>query len=238
MAFLFRRPSCWVLPLALVLPVMPYTPETVSAQSITSPYQFLEGRHEVGLAVHHVLGSRGTMQLGPGGGLKVDVRYGIELGGPFALEFHGFALPTDRNVRIPTPDGLAIEDRGTADMTVVGIDGRLRFSLTGARTWNRLAPYVSLGAGLTGAFDARVEAERELPDDLRFTFGPSFLGTLGTGTRLVLSDRLSLRLEATTLVWKLGTPQGFLRLDESAGPIVQQQWPTVGSFGAGLSYRF
>jgi hypothetical protein len=95
-----------------------------------------------------------------------------------------------------------------------------------------------MGGGLAGAFDARVEEERELPDDLRFTFGPTFMGTLGTGTRFVLSDRLSVRLEATTLIWKLGTPQGFLRLDDAAGPIVQQQWPTVGSFGAGLSYRF
>jgi hypothetical protein len=212
--------------------------QSATAQSITSPYQFLDGRHEIGIGVLHVPDSRGIMQLGPGGGLLISGRYGIELGGPFALEAHAFVLPTDRLVRIPTADGLAISDLGTTDMTVVGIEGRLRFSLTGQRTWNRLAPFLSLGGGAVGAFDNRLEEELELPDDLRFSFGPSFMGTLGTGTRVVLSDRISLRLEASTLIWKIGTPQGFLRLDEEAGPRVQQQWPGVGAFGAGLSYRF
>lgn len=238
MAFRLRRLSCRALPLALLALAAPGVTQTVSAQSITSPYQFLDGRHEVGLALHYVPGSRGSMQLGPGGGLKAGARYGLELGGPFALEFHGFVLPTDRRVRIPSVDGLAIEDRDTVDMAVAGLEGRVRFSLTGPRTWNRLAPFVTMGGGLVGAFDSRTEEEQELPDDLRFSFGPSFLGTLGAGTRVVLTDRLSLRLEATTHIWKVGTPQGFLRLDEAAGPVVEQQWPGVGSFGAGLSYRF
>jgi hypothetical protein len=150
MASVFRRASRWMLPPAVALMALPFAWGSAAAQSITSPYQFLEGRHEVGLAIHQVPGSRGTMQLGPGGGLKIGARYGIELGGPFALEFHGFVLPTDRKVRIPTPDGMAIEDRGSADMNVVGIDGRLRFSLTGARTWNRLAPLRDHGWGARG----------------------------------------------------------------------------------------
>jgi hypothetical protein len=238
MALHLRRslPQVWLfLLLGLFVPGMP---EAATAQSITSPYQFLDGRHEVGIGLLHVPDARGIMQLGPGGGLQVSGRYAIELGGPFALEAHAFVLPTDRIVRIPTVDGKAIDDVGMTDMTVVGLEGRLRFSLTGPRTWNRLAPFVSLGGGIVGAFDTRLEEELELPDDLRFSFGPSFLGTLGTGTRVVLSDRLSLRLEASTLIWKIGTPQGFLRLEEEVGPQVQQQWPGVGAFGAGLSYRF
>jgi hypothetical protein len=53
-----------------------------------------------------------------------------------------------------------------------------------------------------------------------------------------LSDQLVLRLDATVHFWKLGTPQAFLNLPESAGTVVQQEWPAVGGFSAGLSWRF
>jgi hypothetical protein len=210
-----------------------------SAQSIDSPYRFIEGRHEAGLFVASVPGNRGTLELAPGGGTLFGVRYGLEISGPFALEFGGFFLPTDRRVRVPNAEGDGIDDLGSADALVGAIDGRLRFTLTGARTWNRLAPFVSMGGGVARNFSGRIEAEAELPTDVRTTFGPSFMGTLGAGTRVFLSEKLVLRLDATAHYWKQGTPQSFRFLDEEAvGPIVDQEWPAVGAFTVGLSWRF
>jgi hypothetical protein len=103
---------------------------------------------------------------------------GWSLGGPFALEFGGFLLPTDRLVRAPTASGEAIEELGVADALVGGLDGRLRFTLTGPRTWHRLAPFVVAGGGVVGNLSGRIEEEADLPSEVRFDFGPSFLGLL------------------------------------------------------------
>jgi hypothetical protein len=213
-------------------------PAAAEAQTIASPYRFIEGRHEAGVFVTQIPGNRGTMELGPGEGILMGARYGLDLGGPFALEFAGFLLPTDRNVRAPSESGETIRELGVADALVGGLDGRIRFTLTGPRTWYRMAPFVVAGGGIVGNLSGRIEEEAELPSEVRFDFGPSFLGVLGAGTRVFLSDQLVLRLDATAHFWKVGTPQAFLNLPESAGTVVQQQWPAVGGFSAGLSWRF
>ncbi len=209
----------------------------VEAQSITSPYRFIEGRHEIGGYVAHVPGNRGTMELGPGDGVMVGARYGLDVGGPFTLEFGGFFLPTDRNVRAPNEQGTAIEDVGSASALVGGIDGRIRFTLTGPRTWHGLAPHVLAGGGAVGNLSGRIEEEAAFPSDVRFTFGPSFLGVLGAGSRYFVTDQIVVRFDAVAHFWKLGTPRSFLSV-ESDTPIVGDQWPAVGGFAVGLSWRF
>jgi hypothetical protein len=221
----------------LLLPVLS-TPNEAGAQTITSPYEFIEGRHEAGIFFSHVPDNRGTMELGPGGGVLTGARYSFDLGGPFALEFGGFLLPTDRQVRAPSETGQSILEIGTADALVGGIDGRVRFTLTGPRTWHGFAPFLVGGGGVAGNLSGRIEEEAELLTEARFTFGPSFMGVLGAGTRYFLTDQLALRLDATAHFWKVGTPQAFLNLPEEAGPVVQQEWPAVGAFGVGLSWRF
>jgi hypothetical protein len=210
-----------------------------SAQRVDSPYRFIEGRHEAGIFVATVPGNRGSLELAPGGGTLFGARYGLDISGPFALEIGAFFLPTDRRVRVPNAEGDGIDNLGDADALVGAIDGRLRFSLTGARTWNRLAPFFSMGGGLARNLSGRIEAEEALPTDVRATFGTTFMGTLGAGTRVFLTEQLVLRLDATAHYWKQGTPQSFRFLDEEAvGPIVDQEWPAVGAFTVGLSWRF
>jgi hypothetical protein len=210
-----------------------------AAQTIDSPYRFIEGRHEAGAFVAHVPGNRGTMELAPGGGTLVGGRYGLDLSGPFALEFGAWVLPTDRRVRVPNSEGDAIDELGTADATVAGAEGQLRFTLTGDRTWHRMAPFVAAGGGVARNFSGRIEEEAELTGDVRATFGPTFVGILGAGARVFLSDQLVLRAEASARYWKQGTPEGFRVLDpEQVGPVVDQEWPVVSGFSVGLSWRF
>ncbi|TVP49835.1 MAG: hypothetical protein EA350_01470 [Gemmatimonadales bacterium] len=233
----FRGACLVTTTFALLLPAVSM-PAEAGAQTITSPYEFIEGRHEAGVFLIHVPGNRGTMELGPGDGLLTGARYALDLGGPFALEFTGFVQPTDRRVRAPDAAGQEILELGTASALVGGLDGRVRFTLTGPRTWHNLAPFVVAGGGVVGNLSGRIEEEEELPTEARFTFGPSFMGVLGVGTRYFLTEQLVLRLDATAHFWKLGTPQAYLNLPEEAGPVVQQEWPAVGGFGVGLSWRF
>jgi hypothetical protein len=238
---LVRVPLPFAAVLLLAAPALPAPcplgPRTVSAQTVPSPYRFVDERHEAGAFLAQVPGNRGEMELGPGGGILFGGRYGIELGGPFALEAGAFLLPTDRKVRVPG-EGPTIDELGTTDALVGGLEGRVRFTLTGARTWHRLAPFVLAGGGVVHDLHRRSDLEEELPADVAFSFGPSFLGTLGVGTRWLPSDRITLRGEVVLNIWKVGTPAAFVRRDDELGPVPQQEWTGVQAFSLGLSYRF
>lgn len=220
-----------------LLPGIPFLSSyALEAQTVPSPYRFVDNRHEAGPFVAGVPGDRGEMELGPGGGLLFGGRYSIELGGPFALEASSFLLPTDRRIRVPGDAG--IDEVGTVDALVGGIDARVRFTLTGARTWHRFAPFVLAGGGVAGDLYGRDELEAEFPNEVTFRFGPSFLGVLGAGSRWLPGDRITVRADLLLNIWKLGTPDGFLGREDELGPVPQQEWTGVPAFSVGLSYRF
>ncbi len=221
--------------LAAVLGVIP-----AAGQEISSPYEFIDTRHEGGVFVGAAADSRGSLDLGPGGGLYLGARYGLELGGPFALEGTAFLIPTDRNVYDPSNPDEGLELLGSTTSTVVGVDGRLRFTLTGARTWNRLAPFLVAGGGM--AFDLSRDSalEEDLFGEERFSFGPSFLGVLGGGTRWLPADRLTIRADAVLHIWRLGTPDAFFQFEgeNGLGSISEQEWTGVGVITLGGAFRF
>ena len=85
----------------------------------------------------------------------------------------------------------------------------------------------------------RLEEEIEFGNEARSDFGITFLGTMGAGTRVFLTERLALRADATVHYWKQGTPEIFRNVNqEVAGPVVDQEWPAVASYSVGLSWRF
>ncbi|TVP58740.1 MAG: hypothetical protein EA351_03080 [Gemmatimonadales bacterium] len=208
------------------------------AQTIPSPYEFIDGSQEYGLTVGMASTQRGQLDLGPGGGTVFGARFGLQISGPLGLEANTFLLPTDRFVRVPGEES-GIEDLGVADALIAGIDARIRFSLTGNRTWHSLAPYLTAGGGVAFDFAGRSELEAEIPESVRFSFGPSFLGILGTGVRWLPTDRLTVRGEIAVNYWKNGTPEAFLqRGDEAIGqPVPEQEWTPVQILTIGLSYR-
>ena len=208
-----------------------------NAQTIPSPYRFLEGTHDAGVIFGVVQEKRGALGIGPGGGPLFGARYAIELRGPIALELAGYQISTDRVVYDAVPnEGLV--PLGNADTMVTGVDARIRFSLTGARTWHGVAPFLMFGGGLVGNLSGPSEFDAELPSSERFSFGPSFLGVMGGGTRWIPFERLTLRVETSLSLWKLGTPVGFSDVEEDLEVFVRQEWIGVGSLVFGASYRF
>jgi len=180
----------------------------LQGQTIPSPYRFIEERQEVGLFAGYLDASTGRFGDGPGGGLWLGARYGLELTGPLSLEAVVGAVNGSRDIVSPgRPEGDRVV--GEADALITTIDGRLKFSAVGARAWHGLSPFIVLGGGI--AFDAAESpATDELlePDEV-FDFGPSFFGTAGFGTRWFLSRGLALRADALFSLWKITTPSGF-----------------------------
>jgi hypothetical protein len=209
----------------------------IRAQTIPSPYRFVDSRQEAGVFLGTVRTGEGRFGFGPRSGMAVGARYGVDVSGPFGLEGGVTYLPTQRDLVDPRrAEGDRI--RGEGDASLLLIDARLRFALTGRRTWNNLQPFVFAGAG--GAIDLAGDPEEDelLREEDRFELGFSLLGSLGGGVRWMLGERFVLRGEAQLTLWQLDTPQGYLDTSLGFEAVQQVEWVNNGAFTVGLAYRF
>jgi hypothetical protein len=211
-------------------------PAAGSAQTISSPYRFLDHRHEAELFVGQMVETRGRLGLGPGGGTLVGGRYSLQVVGPAALEGGLTLLQTDREVWDPRP-AAGREFLGMTDVTLLSAEVRLRFTLTGQRTWNHLAPYLHLGLGIVQDFAKVPESEELIPGTDRFSFGPSAILSFGGGTRWFPGNRWILRAEGGWTTWKVGTPPGFSLLPTTPSSVSDQEWVRVPTLVFGAAYR-
>jgi hypothetical protein len=106
---------------------------------------------------------------------------------------------------------------GTADARMAEFGVRLRFGITGDRTFHGINPFVvaGLGVGLDVAGSAPADALVEPGDE--FVYGTSFVPTFGAGLRIFPSDRIEARLEVGTQLWVFDTPPTF-KLSGRFGP--------------------
>jgi hypothetical protein len=79
--------------------------------------------------------------------------------------------------------------------------------------------------------------EEDLGSDLKFDFGTSFAGVLGTGIEWLSDGGFGIRLDARNILWKLKTPRAFLLRTEGA-TLPSDEWSQNFSFTAGLVYHF
>lgn len=231
-----RKPETG-LPLLLAL-LAATVPRGADAQRISSPYEFIEGTHTAAVVVGTIGEARGELGIGPGGGTLVAGRYGLELRGPLAVDVHGFFVSADRTVFGPVPETGLVEVGPTRTL-ITGLEARLRFTLTGRRTWYRTAPFVVLGGGIVGDLAGPPAIEAEIAPEAHFNFGPSFVGVAGTGIRIVASDRIEFRGEVNYRLWKLGTPVALRNLDDDLeAPLPEQEWVGPITFALEASYSF
>jgi len=214
-----------------------FSSDRASAQSIPSPYRFIETVHEIGLFGGYVQPDTGPFEFGPGEGPLIGARYAIELSGPFSLEAVSAVQLSERNVVDPRrSEGDRII--GQTDAIMTSIDGRLKFALNGRRTWYGFGPFLTAGGGIV--FDAvgRGDLDRELEEEDRYNFSPSFLGIVGGGVRYSVSERIMLRADVDGRLWKITTPQGFSDPALRLGPVERDQWVAGLGWTLGAAIRF
>ncbi len=198
-------------------------PALGAAQRIPSPFRFVETRQEAGIFVGASSVSEGRFGFGPAGGTQLGARWGVELSGPLGLEAVASMISGSRDVVNPA---RAEGDRvvGQADVAVATLDARLRFTLTGNRTWHSLAPFIVTGAGIAFDVSGSDPDDEQLEAQDRFDFGTGFFGTLGGGTRVSLTERLALRADGVFSLWKLKTPPGFSDPERGFEAVEESQW--------------
>lgn len=209
-----------------------------AAQSIPSPYRFIEKRQEGGAFVGYFSADPGRFGFGPKSALAAGVRYGLELSGPLGLEGVATFVPTERDVVNPARDEGDRVVGEPAEVSLLFIEARLRFALTGRRTWHGIHPYIFAGAGLGLDVQGRQQEDEVLLEDDRFEFGTRFIGSTGAGVRLILADRLVIRADAALQLYQLKTPGGFQDPDRNLGTVPDSEWMSGKSITLGLAWLF
>lgn len=211
----------YTLTTLLVLVAVPAS--RTDAQTVPSPYTFIEARQEAGLVFGTVDAATGRFGYAPKGGTLFGGRWGIELSGPLSLESVATVIDGTRDVINP---GRVEGDRvvGEADVLLTTLDARFKFTLTGDRAWHRLAPFIMAGGGVVLDAAADSEADELLEPEDQFDFGTSFYGTTGAGVRWFLTERFAVRLDGTFSLWKVSTPPGFSDPLRGFEAVEQGEW--------------
>jgi hypothetical protein len=207
------------------------------AQSIPSPYRFIETSQRVGVTGGYVFSSEGALGLGPQSAPFMGARYSIRISGPFTAEGEVGFVPTTRMVWDTVAGDTTRQVIGEANMSIALASAALRFNITGPRTWHRLQPFLILGGGLAIDLSGEAEAEEDLSDPVRFDFGTSFAGHLGGGVEWFLSPGWSLRVDGRNTLWKLETPDAFFTTDRGL-LIPTDEWAQNFVLSAGLAIHF
>jgi hypothetical protein len=212
-------------------------PASILGQTVPSSYRFMEDRQEASLFVGFANPGTGRFGYGPASGLIVGGRYGLLLGGPFALEGVVALQPTTRDIIDPSrEEGNQVV--GEADTQILTMDARLRFSLTGDRTWRGIHPYIFAGLGVGRDLAGQSSEDALLLPEDQFKYGTKFQAPFGGGIRWIVSDRFLIRSDLTVLLYRLTTPPGFLDPERGFDGVGEKEWVSGPSFSLGIGYHF
>ncbi len=174
----------------------------------SSPYRDLRAKRVLSLTGAYLSGSSGSAEVGPGDGMYAGARFDLHVGGPAALTFGAGVANLERIIIDPTW-GPANRTLDTTTQAVVLVDGGFDLLFTGEKSWHGIVPY--FGAGMGMALGTSVDA-----DSLS---GYSFSTHFTTGPRLGLwlhpLGRITFRIEARDLIWRLKYPDGFFSAPEN-----------------------
>lgn len=223
-------------------------PRPAEAQSITSPYEFVDRKKDLGFFVGYIFTDRGAAELGPKAGPLMGAAFSVRVSDPIAVSFIGAFFPAERDVVDPKAEDASQRVVGTADLDLLLLTGRLNLQLTGSRTWHNITPYIYGGLGIaieTGGAPVCLpgatihpECQLLLPRE-RFEFGTSFVGQFGIGAFWLPGKRFGLRFTADDSIWKLDTPVGFYDETSTVFPVPSaSDWTNNFQLTAGLFFWF
>lgn len=205
----------------IVLAILVLAAGAASAQSVPSPFRYIERQSSVEILGGYLftdatieIDSLRSAEFGARSAPMVTARFNRRFGGPLSGNLGLTFVASDRKV-ISAAEGQdsvfvgPLETGETVSAPILMLEGGLRFHITGDRTFRGFAPFVAATGGIATEVGGRAGAERELPKDERFDFGPAFAVGGAAGLDVFLSQRMSLRTELSYRIWRLGVPEGF-----------------------------
>lgn len=210
----------------------------VDAQTIPSPYAFVERGQEAGVVAGWFAAGTDRFGLGPKSGPVYGLRYAVSVSDALALEAVASSVATTRDVVNPNRlEGDRVVEEAESFLTM--LEARIRFALTGNRTWHGIQPFTLIGAGFGWDAAGRQVEDQQISEEFRYDFGTRFTGSFGGGVRWILSDRFHLRADVNAQLYRVENPDGYRdgTIDFGA-PVPESQWVTSQVFTAGFAFRF
>ena len=209
----------------------------LQAQSIPSPYRFVEKGQEAGVFAGHFSAAKDRFGLGPKSAPAFGARYAVGVSGALALEGLVTMSAAPRDVINPNRvEGDRVIEEAETLLTL--LEARIRFALTGRRTWHGLQPFVLVGVGVGWDSQGAQAEDALLAEEDQFDFGTKFTGSFGGGFRYMLTDRFHIRGDATAMLYQIGVPDGFRETDLNFGDVAESEWVTSQMFTLGFAFRF
>jgi hypothetical protein len=148
-------------------------------------------------------GSGGALRVGPRQGPSEGLSYVIRGRNTLQLSFGLWTAGLQRSVIDPN-DSIAVRDKGLVNQRLYALEIGIQFNLAGGKTWHGLAPYSGIGFGL-------VHGSSSPPSDSSgYSFGSRLFFAPTLGTRLFVTQRLYLKVDARAMFWKLAYPDLYL----------------------------
>ena len=127
-------------------------------------------------------------------------RYDVAIGGPASLFVRYTFAPSERRLLAPA-NPLATRVISTPAVKTAVADVGIDLSLTGKKTWKRLAPAIAVGLGIASDFTKA--------DTGAYRFGTKFAFTYGLGLRFIPRSGPSFRADLTNYTWQYQYPDRY-----------------------------
>jgi hypothetical protein len=210
-----------------------------------SPYRDIVHGKSVTIMIGDVGGNGGQVGVGPHNGRSYGARFDLRLSAPVQFGITVARAELERFV-VSAADSVATRKKGPVDQNLTMIETTLQLNLTGKKTWNHLAPFLSGSLGWTKGSGLPASVQ----DSSGFKFGSKLYLAPAVGVRAYITQSLFLRLEARQLFWKLSYPLAYT-LEPAAQPSTdpdhpnavlkdgkRSQWSGARELRAGLGFAF
>lgn len=199
-----------------------------------SPFRDITTQQGLGGFVAAFRGNRARPGVGWREGMGLGIRFHTRLSP--ALDFTGTLsrISTSRAV-LNVTDSTQPRDGGTLDAALLGLDVALTLNLTGPKTWRRLAPYLSLGAGILAPTST-------VQDRSGYKAGSNFALVPALGVRWFASRRLVVGAEARDFYFRYEWPRSYFVPTDGRPAVLtgsrNQQWTHNLAWSLGIQYNF
>ena len=165
-----------------------------------SPYEDLKVGQDITIFFGQFNSDIGPAKILPKSSLFGGLRYDVPIGGPGYFTARYTLIPSERNLLLPskprTTRVLSVEDTKTHL-----VDVGFTIALPGRKTWHRLVPAISVGAGLGSDFAKT--------DTGGYAFGTKFAFTGGFNVKYMFRNNVAIRADATNYLWRNSYPDSY-----------------------------
>lgn len=149
-----------------------------------------------------IFGNGGPLKVGPRDGVTYGARIDFRGRNTLQISLGGWYANTVRWV-VDANDSVATRIKGPVPQRLYGGEANFQLNATGGKSWNHLAPYAAVGVGLVHG------SPTPASDTSGYSFGNRIYFAPALGTRVMVGQRLFLRVEARTYFWSLRYPISY-----------------------------